>query len=61
MGNSVENSVLVVINPELVEEPQKISGWLIFLFILLGLSTISVTSMILKIYLIRDPFQKDLY
>jgi len=46
MGYSAENSILVVINPDLVDEPQKISGWLIFLFIVLGLSAISVTSMV---------------
>ena len=46
LGYSAEDSVLVVINPEDEPEPEKISGWLIFLFIVLGLSAISVTSMI---------------
>ncbi|QEE16739.1 NosD domain-containing protein [Promethearchaeum syntrophicum] len=46
MENSAENSILVIINPEIGGEPQKISGWLIFLFIVLGLSVISVSSML---------------
>ena len=42
-GNEVTDEIIIVIG----EEPQKISGWLIFLFILLGLSAISVTSMVI--------------
>ncbi len=48
LGYSTQESVLIVINPEIGDEPDpnKISGWLIFLFIVLGLSVVSITSMV---------------
>ncbi len=47
MGYATQDTIIVVINPELEgdSDPHKISGFLVFLLVVLGLALISVSSM----------------